>query len=93
MGFFNTVEQKIKNGARVVDVRTVDEFEDEHFPQALCIPVGELLARAAEIGPKDKPVILYCATGARSALGARMLKSIGFSDVTNAGGLYDMPGF
>jgi len=93
MGFFNSVEQKIKEGAVVVDVRTTDEYEDEHFPKAINIPVNELSSRVAEIGPKDKPVVLYCASGARSAMGARILKSLGFSDVVNAGGLYDMPGF
>ncbi len=93
MGFFNGVEKKIQAGAAVVDVRTEDEYMDEHFPKALNIPVNELAARAAEIGPKDKPVILYCASGARSAMGARILKSLGFADVTNAGGLYDMPGY
>lgn len=92
MAFFNSVEQKIKAGAIVVDVRTEDEYMDEHFPKALNIPVGELSARAGEIGPKDKPVVLYCASGARSAMAARILKSMGFTDVTNAGGLSDMPG-
>jgi len=93
MGFFNSVEQKIKAGAVIVDVRSQDEFADEHFPKALNIPVNELSARAAEIGSKDKPVVLYCASGARSAMGARILKSLGFADVVNAGGLSDMPGF
>jgi len=37
--------------------------------------------------------VLYCASGARSAMGARILKSLGYADVTNAGGLSDMPGF
>lgn len=95
MGLFggNSVEQKIKAGAVVVDVRTVDEYEDEHFPKALNIPVNELQTRTGEIGATDKPVVLYCASGARSAMGARILKSLGYKDVTNAGGLYDMPGF
>lgn len=95
MGLFggNSVEQKIKAGAVVVDVRTVDEYEDEHFPKALNIPVNELQARAGEIGAVDKPVVLYCASGARSAMGSRILKSLGYKDVTNAGGLNDMPGF
>ncbi len=93
MAFFNSVERKIKAGAAVVDVRTEDEYMDEHFPNALNIPVGELSARAGEIGSKDRAVILYCASGARSAMAARILKSLGFADVTNAGGLGDMPGF
>jgi phage shock protein E len=93
MSFFNSVEQKINAGAVVVDVRSEDEFLDGHFPKALNIPVGELAARVGEIGPRDKSVVLYCASGARSAMGSRILKSLGFSDVVNAGGLGDMPGF
>ena len=93
MGFFNTVGKKIDSGALVVDVRSKDEYEDGHFPKALNLPVGELQERAAELGPKDKAIVLYCASGARSAMGARILKSLGFTDVTNAGGLSDMPGF
>jgi len=87
----NPVEELIKNGAVVVDVRTEEEFEEEHYPNAKCIPVNEIMQRANEIGPKDKPVVLYCASGARSAYAARILKSLGFSKVINAGGLYDMP--
>lgn len=93
MAFMNAVEQKIKAGARIVDVRTWDEFEDEHFPGAVCVPVDEIMAKAEELGPKNTPIVLYCASGARSAYAARILKSMGFADVTNAGGLYDMPGF
>lgn len=87
----NLVQSKIAAGAAVVDVRTRDEFEDGHFPKAKNIPVGELQGRIAEVGPKDKPVIVYCASGARSALAARILKSAGYADVLNAGGLDDMP--
>lgn len=95
MGLFggNSVETKIKAGALVVDVRTEDEFADEHFPKAVNIPVGDLQARVGELGAKDRAIVLYCASGARSAMGTRMLKAMGFSDVTNAGGLYDMPGY
>ena len=89
----NIVEQKIASGAVVVDVRTRDEYEDEHFPKSINIPVNELTSRAKEIGDKEKSVLLYCASGARSAMGARILKMLGFKDVINAGGLYDMPGF
>ena len=44
-----------------------------------------------ELEPKDKPIVLYCASGARSGQGARLLKQAGFTDVINAGGLDDMP--
>ena len=44
-----------------------------------------------ELEPKDKPIVLYCASGARSGQGMRFLKQTGFADVINAGGLDDMP--
>ncbi len=84
------VLEKIKAGAVVVDVRTPEEFADGAYPGALNIPVQELGARAGEI-PKGKPVVVYCASGARSAFAARMLKANGWADVVNAGGLDDMP--
>jgi phage shock protein E len=85
------VLEKIKAGASIIDVRTKDEFEDGHYPAARNIPVNELASRAAELGPKEGPVVLYCASGARSAMGAKILKAAGFADVLNAGGLEDMP--
>lgn len=88
----NIIEEKIKQGAFVVDVRTEDEFMDGAFPGAVNIPLGELQQRFTEFEPKERSVILYCASGARSAMAARILKSAGWKDVVNAGGLYDMPG-
>lgn len=87
----NEVLRRIQAGAAIIDVRTADEFEDEHYPKARNIPVNEIPSRLDEIGAKDKPVIVYCASGARSAMAARLLKANGFADVINAGGLDDMP--
>jgi len=87
----NVILEKIRTGAAIVDVRTEDEFMDGHYPNAVNIPVNEIMDRAEEIGPKDKPVIVYCESGSRSAYAAMMLKVEGFTDVTNAGGLVDMP--
>lgn len=86
----NIVQEKIASGAYILDVRTLEEFDDEHYPNAICIPVNELPYRLSEI-PKDRSVIVYCASGARSAYAARILKASGYSDVVNAGGLYDLP--
>jgi phage shock protein E len=82
---------KITAGAKVVDVRTPGEYQEEHYPGALNISVEQVQARLAEFGEKSAPVIVYCATGARSAYAARILKMAGYGDVTNAGGLSDMP--
>lgn len=86
-----TLKEKIQAGALVVDVRTEDEYLDGAYPGAINIPVGELLSRLDELEPKDRPIILYCATGSRSALAAKLLKVSGWKEVINAGGLDEMP--
>ena len=87
----NTVKDKIAAGARVVDVRTPAEFKDGSYPGAINIPVSVLPVRMNELELRDKPIVLFCASGARSGQGARLLKQAGFTDVVNAGGLDNMP--
>ena len=83
--------EMIKAGAKIVDVRSLEEFEDEHYPDAINIPVNELQKRMAELGDHATPLVLYCASGSRSAFAARLLSMAGYENVVNAGGLYDMP--
>lgn len=86
----NVVVELIKAGAQVVDVRTPDEFREGAYPGAVNVPVNDLPRRMGEI-KKDKAVVLYCASGARSSMAARMLKQAGYAEVVNAGGFGDMP--
>jgi len=87
----NPILAKIQAGAAVIDVRSPDEFADGAYPGARNIPVNALPVRLSDVGPKDKPVVVYCASGGRSAVAQKILKANGFNDVTNAGGLEDMP--
>jgi phage shock protein E len=84
------VRQLIESGAQVVDVRTPQEFGGGAYPGAVNIPLQELPRRMTEI-PKGKAVVVYCASGGRSAVAASMLKRAGYGEVVNAGGLSDMP--
>jgi phage shock protein E len=86
----NVIIEKIRAGATVVDVRTPDEFRGGAYPGAVNIPLSDLSRRCSEI-PRGHPVILYCASGFRSASALRLLRQAGFSDVVNAGGIYAMP--
>lgn len=86
----DVIKAKIKAGARVVDVRSPEEFRGGAYPGATNIPVQSLQSRLREL-KKDTPVVLYCASGARSSAAAGILKSAGFVDVINAGGLRSMP--
>ena len=87
----SSVKDRIKAGAKIIDVRTAGEFADASYPGAVNIPLSELPGKLGALGPKDTSIILYCASGARSAQAARLLKQEGFTDVVNAGGLADMP--
>ena len=85
-----SVREAIEAGATIVDVRTPEEFRGGAYPGALNIPLQSLQGRLSEI-PKDKPVVLYCASGGRSAAGASLVKQAGYETVINGGGLYAMP--
>src|SRR5665809_14419 len=64
------------NGAVVVDVREQHEFEESHLPGAVHVPRGHLESRIEGAAPdKSERVILYCASGNRSALAAQTLKA------------------
>lgn len=79
--------QLVESGARLVDVRTREEFVEEHIPKAINIPVQELDARLGELGPRDEPIVLYCRSGNRSGRAAGMLKSAGYSSVHDLGAM------
>lgn len=74
-------------GAALVDVRTTGEFSGGHIPGAVNIPVHELAGRSGEIGPKERPVVVYCASGMRSASAAKSLKAAGFAKVVDLGSM------
>lgn len=72
-----------------VDVRTPMEFQANHINGFKNIPLHQLRQRHGEL-KKERPVVLICATGARSNQAALMLKRLGFSDVINVrGGIYN----
>ncbi len=74
-------------GAFMLDVREQSEWDEFHMPGATLIPLGQLASRMSEV-PKDKPVVVVCRSGNRSAQARDMLSQSGFSSVTSmAGGM------
>ncbi|HEY0995140.1 MAG TPA: rhodanese-like domain-containing protein [Gemmatimonadaceae bacterium] len=73
----------------VLDVRTKLEYWMGHLPGAIQIPVDALeeqLPRREDIGT-GKAILVYCASGARSAQAAAIMKRMGYKRVTDAGGI------
>lgn len=79
----------------LIDVRTKEEFVERHAPEAKNIPVDEICEGKLGIledVPKNTPIQLYCRSGHRSETAKEALILLGFTDVTNLGGLNDVEG-
>jgi sulfur-carrier protein adenylyltransferase/sulfurtransferase len=76
------------NGAVIVDVREQHEFEEGHLPGAVHVPRGHLESRIeGRAGDRSQPIVLYCASGQRSALAAHtMTELLGYEDVASMTG-------
>ncbi len=85
------VRTALAKGAPIIDVRQPHEFAGRHIPGAVNIPHDSISARADSLGPKDRPVILYCRSGARSSMAARVLAGAGYTDVIDVGGMRSFP--
>lgn len=71
----------------ILDVRGAAEWEADHIPGVENIPVGNLEDHLEEI-PRDRPLVVHCQTGGRSAIATSVLRSKGFDNVINlAGGI------
>lgn len=66
----------------LLDVRQDWEYEEFHIPGAQLIPLTELQDRQDEV-PRDKPVLVYCASGGRSMAAAALLNGQGYDEIFN----------
>ncbi|MFU8802550.1 MAG: molybdopterin-synthase adenylyltransferase MoeB [Bradymonadaceae bacterium] len=84
-----SVRKRTQEGAPVVviDVRERDEFIEGHIEGAEFIPRGFLdLKIESAVPARDTPVVLYCAGGTRSALAAKSLQDLGYTNVESMAG-------
>jgi len=81
-----------QGGVTVVDVRRADEYETGHIPGALNIPNEDIGDTKPEALPDlDAGIIVYCRTGVRSKDAADKLIGLGYTDVSDMGGIVDWP--
>ena len=77
----------IDQGAALLDTREQHEWNAGHLAGATLVPPIEVAARVEEVVPdKTKPVVIYCAAGARSMRAAMQLASLGYQDVYSVAG-------
>ena len=83
--------EMVANGAKILDVRTVGEFQSGHINGAKNVPRQEIRTKLNQLN-KNETYILCCASGARSGSAARILKNEGFENVYNGGGWMQLNG-
>lgn len=71
-------------GGYVLDVRQPDEYREGHVPGAVLVPLGDVEARMDEL-PADRPLLVVCRSGGRSAAAVKTLRAAGY-DATNVAG-------
>jgi rhodanese-related sulfurtransferase len=74
-----------KQGAFILDVREVSEWDEIHIPGSILIPLGQLPERLAEV-PRDREVVVVCRTGNRSKTGQNILVRAGIRKAVNMQG-------
>ncbi|WP_320054840.1 rhodanese-like domain-containing protein [uncultured Acetobacteroides sp.] len=93
MGFFSNLfgtapkvdfKELVARGAIIIDVRTPQEFSTGNIKGSVNIPVSALPHRVGSLS-KQKPIIVYCASGSRSASAKGFLDQQGFAEVYNGG--------
>ena len=84
-GKSESVKEYMDKGAVIIDVRTVGEFREGHIKNSKNIPLDNIFSKVNEIKRLEKPVIVCCRSGMRSAQAASILKNNGI-DVMNGGG-------
>lgn len=73
----------------VIDVRTAEEYQAGHLARAINIPLADLGRKIGRLVPdKEKPILLHCASGMRSAAGRKALEQLGYGNVHNLGSFH-----
>lgn len=77
----------------IVDVRTVEEYNEGHIPNAICIPnetIDETVT--GQLPNKDQLILIYCRSGNRSQQAANKLHHLGYTNLVEFGGIIEWEG-
>ena len=83
---FNMIGQR--SDLYLLDVRTLGEYQQARLEGARLIPIDQFAKRLSEV-PKNRPILVYCAVGSRSAQIVNYLARQGYPEIYNLyGGIY-----
>lgn len=89
VNYIQAKELIINKGAIMVDVRTKEEYDENHIDGAVLLPVDEINEEKVReiIDSKDDVIIVYCKSGARSSEAVSTLNKLGYHNVYNLGSI------
>lgn len=77
---------------KIIDVRTPEEYEEEHIEGAILIPDYELKNLSdSKLPDKDEKILVYCRSGSRSKAATNVLIDMGYTNVKDFGGIMNWP--
>lgn len=85
-------KQVESNEITLLDVRENSEWNEGHIKGAVHIPLGDLNIKTTSDISKDKPLYVYCRSGRRASEAVIKLKSLGFDNTENIGGIVEWQG-
>lgn len=85
-------ELKKDGQIRLVDVRTEEEYREGHIPGSVNLPLNRITDIPRLVPDKDARVFVYCLSGGRSQVACAQLIRLGYTNVTNIGGISQWPG-
>ena len=74
-------------GAVLLDVRDRDEYAAGHIPSSVNLPLSEIRSAEDRFPDTDTPLFVYCLSGARSSKAVAVLGEMGYTNLTNLGGI------
>ena len=89
VNYVQAKEKIINEGAILLDVRTKEEYDEQHINEAFLLPLDEINADSVSkiVDSKDKVIIVYCRSGNRSHQALELLKSLGYNNVYDLGAM------
>jgi len=82
------IREHLSNGARLLDVRTTEEHKNGALPNSIHIPLHILPVLADEHLDLEQQIFIYCRSGGRAFMAEKILKSMGYQNICNIGGIH-----
>jgi rhodanese-related sulfurtransferase len=86
----NVIKSIKEKKGTLLDVRSPMEFEENHIPGAINIPLDMVESNIKQILELQKPIVVYCLSGGRSSTAKSILQQNGIQDIYNGGGIFSL---